>query len=1016
MKQIKFYALVLLGIMLSINQVWAVEFSSFSYSTWGKSASFSGSTYNEVSQTQGDVTCTYTRNTGSLYANATSIRFYKDNVLKFDAPDGYKITAITFTGSGWTTDVTTNVATCTSTTSVLSWSGDAASVSFTRPSNATGYVTISSASVTLSSGTTYTDYLTECTEPVHYYVAGLGTNWDEGNWNEMTVVDGVASVSINLPISTAKEFKIVEKTGDEKTWYGNGDPIITDIIGKEYSNTGSNVGLYTGPEGEYTFTFNTTTHKVAVSYPTVSHPAEGYAYFQKQDSWSGFKVYNYTSGDNQLTNWDGSPAVTNTTTICGTVYYYTALATKYDNVIFRDNNTNQWKEIAVSGFSGKYCGDDYSATPQVWKEFSTYTITFDANGHGTAPEAISNIACGSKISAPTAPEATGYTFGGWYKDNECTDAWDFATAEVNESRTLYAKWTPKSYTLTWNLDGGSVVTAGTAAGSVAYGTELVAPIVEKTGYTFNGWTPAVPGTMGDGNATYTAQWTIQNYAITWMVNGEEWSGKGGSTGADYNTSIASVATAPESDACDEKVFMGWTDVEIDGETDTEPTLYKVLGDFPAVTAATTYYAVFADRNSGGGTVNDVLNRETTGVEDGSSTYTGWSNKTATTSAVYAGNSAGGNNSIQLRSKNSDSGIITTTSGGTLSSVSVVFEGNTASGRVLNVYGKNTAYSAASELFADATAGTLLGTIVNGTSTSLDITGTYEYVGVRSNESAIYLSSVTFSWGSDSYSGYVTTCTEKPTLDAPTGLTVSNLSSRSVTLSWTTVEHAETYVVTINGTKKDTISGTSIDLSDLTPGTLYSWSVTAQADGYKKATTDGENFTTKREFTVTYHSNGSTGGKSPVTGGKTTVIEGEQHTILGNIGEPKLTKSGYTFAGWHNSTTYSATPYYTIGQAIDVTGNITIYANWEPKQDTYVDDMHGVEIDAALTQGSYSAPNITSAGASYNDCETGHTVFIGWIKTEIGISGTNEAPDKLVHAGDAVKADGSTYHAVWAEED
>ncbi len=76
----------------------------------------------------------------------------------------------------------------------------------------------------------------------------------------------------------------------------------------------------------------------------------------------------------------------------------------------------------------------------------------------------------------------------------------------------------EAYTLTWNLDGGTVVNAGTQApvdatgtlsGYVAAGATLTAPVVEKTGFTFNGWNTSggtVAATMPAENTTYTATW------------------------------------------------------------------------------------------------------------------------------------------------------------------------------------------------------------------------------------------------------------------------------------------------------------------------------------------------------------------------------------------------------------------------------------------------------------------------------------------------------------------------------
>ena len=146
-------------------------------------------------------------------------------------------------------------------------------------------------------------------------------------------------------------------------------------------------------------------------------------------------------------------------------------------------------------------------------------------------------------------------------------------------------------------------------------------------------------------------------------------------------------------------------------------------------------------------ITDELTRATTGVTGTS--YASWSGKTANSSAVYAGQSAGGNDSIQLRSNNSNSGIITTTSGGKAKKITVEWNSSTSSGRTLDVYGKNTAYSAATDLYNSSTQGKKLGSIVCGTSTELTITGDYEYIGLRSNSGAMYLDSISIEWGGES---------------------------------------------------------------------------------------------------------------------------------------------------------------------------------------------------------------------------------------------------------------------------
>ncbi len=130
-----------------------------------------------------------------------------------------------------------------------------------------------------------------------------------------------------------------------------------------------------------------------------------------------------------------------------------------------------------------------------------------------------------------------------------------------------------------------------------------------------------------------------------------------------------------------------------------------------------------------------------------STYVDFSKVTAPAStAVYAGNSANNDGAIQLRSSKSNSGIVSTTSGGKIRKVVVTWDKNTAEGRTLDIYGSNSAYTSAADLYKDSTTqGTKLGSIVYGESTELEISGDYEYVGLRSNNGAMYLSEIELSY-------------------------------------------------------------------------------------------------------------------------------------------------------------------------------------------------------------------------------------------------------------------------------
>ena len=98
----------------------------------------------------------------------------------------------------------------------------------------------------------------------------------------------------------------------------------------------------------------------------------------------------------------------------------------------------------------------------------------------------------------------------------------------------------------------------------------------------------------------------------------------------------------------------------------------------------------------GGTITDVLNVEIVGSR---TSYGSWTKKKHLSNAIYAGYSTG-SISIQLRQSEKKSGIVTTTSGGTVKKITAKFHSNTTKGRKLNIYGKNTAYSSAADLFSE----------------------------------------------------------------------------------------------------------------------------------------------------------------------------------------------------------------------------------------------------------------------------------------------------------------------------
>lgn len=184
------------------------------------------------------------------------------------------------------------------------------------------------------------------------------------------------------------------------------------------------------------------------------------------------------------------------------------------------------------------------------------------------------------------------------------------------------------------------------------------------------------------------------------------------------------------------------------------------------------------------------------------TYTNFSGVTFTSDAVYAGNSGKSGNNIMLRSRNSTSGIVTTTSGGKVKSITITVGSGTTR---VDVYGKNTAYSSAADLYSTTTRGTLLG---NTSSTgTITVSGDYAYIGIRSNSGTAYLSSIDVVWEKEVIMHDLSIA-----LSAPAKVVAGNTATLTATVT-NTGDYAESgYTVTFtdgNNNVIDTQTGGSL---------------------------------------------------------------------------------------------------------------------------------------------------------------------------------------------------------------
>lgn len=104
----------------------------------------------------------------------------------------------------------------------------------------------------------------------------------------------------------------------------------------------------------------------------------------------------------------------------------------------------------------------------------------------------------------------------------------------------------------------------------------------------------------------TAIAPLPHYTVNWMVNGNLYSEGTPSTDVAEGESVETLPTTPA--AIGDKMFVGWTNATIDGTQDDAPeVLFTSAADAPAVTANTTYYAVFADATPGSSSWNRIKN-------------------------------------------------------------------------------------------------------------------------------------------------------------------------------------------------------------------------------------------------------------------------------------------------------------------------------------------------------------------------------------------------------------------------
>ena len=304
----------------------------------------------------------------------------------------------------------------------------------------------------------------------------------------------------------------------------------------------------------------------------------------------------------------------------------------------------------------------------------------------------------------------------------------------------------------------------------------------------------------------SASWTVSN--VTSGASVDKTSFEGSTDDNHYETVKitfpANTTTSPKTYSC---TFT--TSDKVDGETSLTFTVNQSAAE-----------------DIGGSGNTDVITRGATGVEG--TAYTEWA-KTGNSGANYIGQSAGGKDAIQMRAT-SPSGIVANNASKYAKTVTIKWHPETAEGRKIDIYGAETAFTSPENLYnTTATKVATLAFDASELTQSYTFTTNYHYIGIRSNNGALYLEEIKVEWSNTQVGGDPQK--DLPKLATPK-LSSANVTETSFDVTWDAVANAVGYNVRVNGEQygEDIQTATSVSLTGLTAGTEYSVTVVAKADG------------------------------------------------------------------------------------------------------------------------------------------------------------------------------------------
>ena len=256
--------------------------------------------------------------------------------------------------------------------------------------------------------------------------------------------------------------------------------------------------------------------------------------------------------------------------------------------------------------TGYFPGNDISDTVYYYE--NTYTISYDANGGSGAPSSQTKAHFTPLTLSSKKPTRAGYTFLGWSTSASATTASyrPGATFSANGNTTLYAVWSTKTYSITFNANGGS---GGPTSQTKYHGIKLLLSSIEPTrrGYTFLGWgvsssstSPTYqPGDWYNSNVSRTLYAVWQKNAPTSYTVSYDANGGSGAPNSQTKTQDVTLTLSGTKPTRSGYTFLGWAT-----SSSATSASYQPGGSYTA-NASVTLYAVWSCNHASTKTVWDT---------------------------------------------------------------------------------------------------------------------------------------------------------------------------------------------------------------------------------------------------------------------------------------------------------------------------------------------------------------------------------------------------------------------------